>query len=81
MRFGTFLKTAREIRKLSIRDVEKKSGVSNQHICQIENRHISNAGFLIIVKLARALKVPISRVAEAALKDEKERLAMEKKED
>lgn len=41
MNLSEWLKVARTVRKWSLRDLEKISGLNNAHLCQIENGHIN----------------------------------------
>lgn len=66
MRLGQMLSLAREMKGWTIRDLEKKSGVSNALISQIEVEHVKTPGFHLIVRLARALGVKLDRLAETA---------------
>lgn len=60
---GQLLRLARELKGLSLRELEKLSGVSNAEINHIETGHTKEPGFRTVVKLARVLGVPIERLA------------------
>jgi transcriptional regulator with XRE-family HTH domain len=64
MKFGELLKLARELKKMSLRDLEAKSGVSNAVISQIESGTVKNPGFRTVAKLADALGLSLKRLAE-----------------
>lgn len=64
MKLGELVNLSRELKKMSLRDLEKKSGVSNALISQIEKGHVPNPGFRTISKIADALGVSLKRLAE-----------------
>ena len=57
--FGHFLKSLRERQRMSLRDVEKESGVSNAYIAQIERGDRPAPSPEILRKLAGAYKVTV----------------------
>lgn len=61
---GTLLGIARECKGWTLRDLEKRTDVSNALISQIENGHVKNPGFGTIVRLADALGLKLDRIAE-----------------
>lgn len=64
MTLGEMLALARELKKMSLRDLEKKSGVSNGLLSQIETGHIQDPGFRTVCKIALALGVKLDRLAK-----------------
>lgn len=66
MRLGELLALAREMKGWTIRDLEKRTGVSNALISQIEIGHVKEPGFHRIVRIARALGLSLDRLAETA---------------
>ena len=64
MKLGELINLSRELKKMSLRDLEKKSGVSNALISQIETGQILNPGFRTICKLAVALGVSLKRLGD-----------------
>jgi transcriptional regulator with XRE-family HTH domain len=64
MKLGELINLSRELKKMSLRDLEKKSGVSNALICQIETGQVPNPGFRTVCKLASALGVSLKRLGE-----------------
>lgn len=64
MKLGELISLSRELRGLSLRDLEKKSGVSNALISQIETGDTVNPGFWTVAKLARALGITMKRLSE-----------------
>jgi transcriptional regulator with XRE-family HTH domain len=65
MIIGELLATTRELQRMTLRELEKRSGVSNALISQIETGHVINPGFFTVVALAKALRIPIEQVARA----------------
>ena len=59
LNFGQFLKGLRERQRMSLRDVEKESGVSNAYLAQIERGDRPPPRPQILKKLARAYKVTV----------------------
>ncbi len=55
MTLGDRIFTARTERGFSLRELSRRSGVSNPLISQIESGHVANPGFFTVAKLARAL--------------------------
>lgn len=67
--FGSYLRTLRKSRRLSQREIETKSGISNSYICQIENGKREVPTLQIIVKLADAYGVSVHCLIDIALMD------------
>jgi len=57
--FGQFLKSLRERQRMSLRDAEKESGVSNAYITQIEHGGRAAPSPEILRKLAKAYRVTV----------------------
>ncbi|MGI2336208.1 MAG: helix-turn-helix domain-containing protein [Dehalogenimonas sp.] len=71
--FGQFLKSLRNRRHMSLRDVEKECGVSNAYIAQLEKGDRPPPRPDILKKLARAYNVTIRELLlEAGYMDEPE---------
>jgi transcriptional regulator with XRE-family HTH domain len=51
---------------LSLRQVEKLTGISNAYLSQLENGHTTNPSPHLLAKLARAYGVPYAQLMEAA---------------
>ena len=49
---GRLLKDMRDAKRMSLRDVEKKTGISNPYMSQLENELIDKPSPLILHKLA-----------------------------
>lgn len=47
------LKELRASKFLSLRDVEKRTGISNSYICKLENGKFESAGFFLVSKLLK----------------------------
>jgi transcriptional regulator with XRE-family HTH domain len=56
-RFGTFLASLRQRKNLSLRDVERDTGVSNAYISQLENGKIKAPSPVVLNKLAELYSV------------------------
>lgn len=57
---GTYLAEARKKRRWTLREAEKRSGVPNAHISQIETGTIRQPGTAVLIRLATAYEVPLS---------------------
>ncbi len=66
-RLGEYLALCREIRGLTLRDVEKSTGISNASLSQLETgKH--EPSFSRVVKLADLYGVRLERLAKEARK-------------
>jgi len=63
---GHGLKLARELRKLSLRDVEKAIGISNPYLSQLENDKIAKPSPFFLHKLANLYEIDYEMLMEAA---------------
>jgi HTH-type transcriptional regulator, competence development regulator len=59
--FGTILKQLRLEKKLTLLDLEVRSGVTEGDISRIENGK-KNFNFTTLVKLAKGLEIPVSKL-------------------
>jgi transcriptional regulator with XRE-family HTH domain len=76
--FGHFLKSLRDKQRMSLRDVEKESGVSNAYIAQLEKGDRPAPSPDILKKLARAYNVTVRELLlRAGYLDEQEVTATE----
>ena len=57
MDLGQFLRSIREAKKLTLRFVEAKTGVSNAYLSQIENGKISKPSPIMLYKLSQFYKI------------------------
>jgi len=64
--FGEYLKGLREKQRMSLREAEKESGVSNAYIAQIERGDRPAPSPDILRKLASAYKVTVKELLEKA---------------
>jgi len=64
MKLGELISLSRELKKMTLRDLEKRSGVSNALISQIETGKVENPGFRTVCKLASVLGLTLNRLAE-----------------
>lgn len=63
LKLGDMIAVARELKPMTLRELEEKSGVSNAVISQIETGKVKDPGFSTIVRLADALGLPVERLA------------------
>jgi len=63
---GKLICLARELKGWTLRDLEKKSGINNALINQIESGHIKEPGFHKVMRLCAVLGIPASRIEKAA---------------
>jgi len=66
LNFGTYLKGLRERQRMSLREAERESGVSNAYIAQIERGDRPPPSPDILRKLAPAYKVTVRDLLEKA---------------
>ena len=66
MPFGAGLRTAREMRKLSLRDVEEATGISNAYLSQLETGKIKKPSPHFLHKLAALYDIGYELLMEAA---------------
>jgi transcriptional regulator with XRE-family HTH domain len=64
--FGAYLRDLRRARRLTLREVEERSGVSNSYLSQVENGHISQPSPQMLQKLAEAYEVPYEHLMARA---------------
>lgn len=63
MKLGELIQVARELKGWSIRELEKRTGISNALISQIETGHIKSPSWRNVVKIAKALNLKLERLA------------------
>lgn len=56
---------ARECKGWTLRELEKKTGISNALLSQIETGHVKEPSFRNVVKISSALGVSLDRLATA----------------
>jgi HTH-type transcriptional regulator, competence development regulator len=64
--FGTYLRDLRRARRLTLREVEEKSGVSNSYLSQVENGRILQPSPHVLQKLGEAYEVPYEHLMARA---------------
>lgn len=64
--FGEYLKELRIDRKLTLRDVEEKSKISNAYLSQVERGERGTPTMKILDRLAKVYGVPVSVLNEKA---------------
>lgn len=63
MTLGEFIAVAREIKGLTLRQLEEKTGISNALLSQIETGHVKEPSWRNVVKIAKALGLKLDRLA------------------
>ena len=63
---GVYLRSLRDTRSLSLRDVEKKTGVSNAVLSQIESGQVKRPSPTTLYKLAELFDVPYEELMSRA---------------
>ncbi len=63
---GKMLSEARAHKGWSLRELEKRTGISNPMLCQIETGHVAAPSFRNVVKIAAALKLSLNALAVTA---------------
>lgn len=64
MKLGELIAVTREARGISQRQLERRTGVSNEVICQIETGKVESPGFWTVMKLAKELDLNLKRLAQ-----------------
>ena len=67
--FAIFLKKTRKAKHLSLRDVEKITGISNSYISQLERDTTKKPTIPIVKKLADAYDYPFNKMADLVVGD------------
>ena len=57
-KYGDYLKAVREAKNLTLRDVEKKTDVSNAYLSQLESGKVKQPSPTLLYKLAQIYEVP-----------------------
>ena len=65
MTLHELLALSRELSGTTLRDLEKRTGISNALLSQMETGAIKEPSFRNVVKVARALNVKLDRLADA----------------
>lgn len=66
LNLGSFLRGRREQRSLTLRAVEKATGVSNAYLSQVESGKIRQPSPLVLHKLAQLYEMPYTLLLEQA---------------
>lgn len=64
MKISEAFKLARECQKISLRELERKTGISNALLSQIETGHIKNPSYLKVKRIAKVLNVDLNKLDE-----------------
>ena len=62
--YGAFLKAIREAKNLTLRDVERKTDVSNAYLSQLESGKVKQPSPTLLYKLAQLYGVPYENLME-----------------
>lgn len=73
MKLGDLLRSKREQRKLSIRQVAEGVGTTPSYLHELEQGKTVNIRLPLAARFSSVLKVPLATLAAAALADEKRR--------
>lgn len=65
MKLNEAIAYARECKGLSLRQLEKVTGISNGLLSQIETGHVQEPSFRNVVKISKALGLSLKRLAES----------------
>lgn len=65
MKLHELLSLSRELKGITLRDLEKKTGISNALLSQIETGKVQEPSFRNVVKIAKALSLSLKRLADA----------------
>ena len=63
---GALLKELREANKLTLREMEKRTGISNAYLSQVENGQIKKPSPNYLFKISEALNYPYEALMERA---------------
>ncbi len=63
MKLGELIAVARECKGWSLRELEKRTGISNSLLSQIETGHVRDPSWKNVVKIAKALGLKPDRLA------------------
>jgi len=63
VKLGEFIAVAREVKGMSLRDLEKATGISNALLCQMETGKVKEPSWRNVVKIAKALNLNLDRLA------------------
>ena len=63
---GEYLRRVRKERRLTLRDVERKTGISNAYLSQVENNKIAKPSPSFLHKLAEIFDISYERLMKAA---------------
>lgn len=63
LKLGEMLAVAREAKGMTLRDLEKETGISNALLSQIETGKVKEPGFFKIMLIAEALNISLDRLA------------------
>jgi len=66
---SSLVRISRAMRKMTLRDLEDKSGVSNALISQIETGKVKDPSWMVGFRLAAALDIPVDVLGDVASRE------------
>lgn len=63
MKLGELIAVARECKGWTLRELERRTGISNALLSQIETGHVKEPSWRNVVKIAKALNLKLDRLA------------------
>lgn len=63
MKIGELICVARECKGWTLRELEKRTGIHNSLLSQIETGHVKEPSWRNVVKIAKALGLKLDRLA------------------
>ena len=64
MKLNQALAQARRYSGLTLRELEKETGISNALLSQMETGVVKNPSFRNVIKISEALKIPLTQLAK-----------------
>ena len=68
---GQTLSRRRKQLGLTLREMERKTGMSNPYLCQVENGQVPNPSVLAVVAMADGYRIPAWRLVKAIVDDDR----------
>ena len=65
MKLNEVIREARRARSVSLRELERRTGIDNGLLSMIETGRVAEPSFRKVVKIARALRIGIGRLVKA----------------
>lgn len=64
MKLGEAIAYARDVKGMSLRDLQRETGIHNALLSQIETGHVKEPSWRNVVKIAKALGLKLDRLAK-----------------